>query len=80
MVSDGGGEGNVERRSADAKADPYPLVVELPCHPTHWFDLACIQPWLQLQTTCPLDRLSVLPKPAPVPVEDSEEEYDEYYA
>lgn len=36
--------------------DPYPLVVRLPCHPTHVFDLECIRPWLRLRGTCPLDR------------------------
>lgn len=63
--------------------DPYPLVVRLPCHPEHWFDLQCIQPWLALQTTCPLDRVDLMKKakPAPPVVEDDEEEeWDEYYA
>ncbi|KAL2002811.1 hypothetical protein VTN02DRAFT_5854 [Thermoascus thermophilus] len=36
--------------------DPYPLVVRLPCHPTHLFDLECVRPWLRLRGTCPLDR------------------------
>lgn len=36
--------------------DPYPLVVRLPCHPTHIFDMECIRPWLRLRGTCPLDR------------------------
>lgn len=36
--------------------DPHPLVVRLPCHPNHVFDLECIQPWLTLNVTCPLDR------------------------
>lgn len=36
--------------------DPYPLVVRLPCHPTHLFDLECVTPWLRLRGTCPLDR------------------------
>lgn len=36
--------------------DPYPLVVRLPCHPTHLFDLECIRPWLRLRGSCPLDR------------------------
>ncbi|KAJ5899452.1 hypothetical protein N7495_004196 [Penicillium taxi] len=36
--------------------DEYPLVVRLPCHPTHLFDLDCVRPWLRLRGTCPLDR------------------------
>lgn len=32
--------------------DKYPLVVRLPCHPRHWFDLECIAPWLKLQQVC----------------------------
>ncbi|TGZ79533.1 hypothetical protein EX30DRAFT_372845 [Ascodesmis nigricans] len=28
--------------------DPYPLVVRLPCHKDHIFDLECIAPWLKL--------------------------------
>ncbi|PGH17376.1 hypothetical protein AJ80_04831 [Polytolypa hystricis UAMH7299] len=37
--------------------DPYPLVVRLPCHTTHLFDLECVRPWLRLRGTCPLDRV-----------------------
>ncbi|KAI9818878.1 MAG: hypothetical protein M1827_007699 [Pycnora praestabilis] len=40
--------------------DAYPLVIRLPCHPSHTFDLECIQPWLKLQPTCPLDRVDLL--------------------
>ncbi|KAL6249137.1 hypothetical protein RBB50_004200 [Rhinocladiella similis] len=36
--------------------DPHPLLVRLPCHPTHIFDLECVRPWLLLNGTCPLDR------------------------
>ncbi|KAI6249074.1 hypothetical protein HI914_02907 [Erysiphe necator] len=36
--------------------DEYSLVVQLPCHPLHRFDLECVGPWLRLQGTCPLDR------------------------
>jgi hypothetical protein len=36
--------------------DPHPLLVRLPCHPTHIFDLECVRPWLRLKGTCPLDR------------------------
>lgn len=37
-------------------ADEFCLVVQLPCHPLHRFDLECIGPWLRLQGTCPVDR------------------------
>ncbi|KMP01233.1 hypothetical protein CIHG_01522 [Coccidioides immitis H538.4] len=37
--------------------DPYPLVVRLPCHTSHLFDLECVRPWLRLRGTCPLDRV-----------------------
>ncbi|OSS50991.1 hypothetical protein B5807_04602 [Epicoccum nigrum] len=61
--------------------DQYPLVVRLPCHKDHFFDLDCIRPWLKLNSTCPLDRKELLKKkPAPPPVEDDEEEYDDMYA
>ncbi|KAI5295557.1 hypothetical protein KEM52_001016, partial [Ascosphaera acerosa] len=36
--------------------DAYPLVVRLPCHPSHMFDLECVRPWLRLNGTCPMDR------------------------
>jgi hypothetical protein len=36
--------------------DPYPLVVELPCHGSHRFDLECVGPWLRGKGTCPLCR------------------------
>lgn len=36
--------------------DPYPLVVRLPCHKDHLFDLECVRPWVRLRGTCPLDR------------------------
>ncbi|KAF2690007.1 hypothetical protein K458DRAFT_439121 [Lentithecium fluviatile CBS 122367] len=61
--------------------DEFPLVVELPCHRDHRFDLDCIAPWLKLNSTCPLDRKELLKKkqPPPPPAED-EEEYDDMYA
>ena len=34
----------------------YPLVVRLPCHESHLFDLDCVGPWLRMNGTCPLDR------------------------
>jgi Ring finger domain len=42
--------------------DPHPLLVRLPCHPTHVFDLECIRPWLLLNGTCPLDRVDLAKK------------------
>jgi hypothetical protein len=62
--------------------DRFPLVVQLPCHKTHRFDLECVGPWLRLQGTCPLDRKKLLKKKeVPKPTEDEEEhDYDEIYA
>jgi hypothetical protein len=62
--------------------DAYPLVVQLPCHKDHRFDLDCIGPWLKLNSTCPLDRKELLKKkqPPPPPVDDEEEDYDDMYA
>jgi hypothetical protein len=37
--------------------DPHPLLVRLPCHKTHVFDLECVRPWLLLNGTCPMDRI-----------------------
>ncbi|KAF2274740.1 uncharacterized protein EI97DRAFT_451532 [Westerdykella ornata] len=61
--------------------DEYPLVVQLPCHEGHRFDLECIAPWLKLNSTCPLDRKELLKKKQPPPPPDhDEEEYDDMYA
>ncbi|KAF1845170.1 uncharacterized protein K460DRAFT_405439 [Cucurbitaria berberidis CBS 394.84] len=61
--------------------DKYPLVVQLPCHKEHRFDLDCIRPWLKLNSTCPLDRKELLAKKQPPPIEDDDDgEYDEMYA
>jgi hypothetical protein len=71
--------------------DPHPLLVRLPCHPSHIFDLECVRPWLLLNGTCPLDRVDlakrvrerkqkqleeIKKKAAP---EDDEEEWDGLY-
>ncbi|RPA81462.1 hypothetical protein BJ508DRAFT_376381 [Ascobolus immersus RN42] len=64
------------------KDDPWPLVVRLPCDPKHMFDLECVQGWLRLHSTCPLDRKDLLKnekKVVPPPAEDSEEEWDDNY-
>jgi len=61
--------------------DEYPLVVRLPCHKTHVFDLECVGPWLRLQGTCPLDRKKMSEKKEVVKVvDDDEEEYDDMFA
>lgn len=68
---------------ADIEIDKYPLVVELPCHKDHRFDLDCIRPWLKLNPTCPLDRKVLLKKKEPPPTQpqdDEEGEYDDMYA
>lgn len=63
--------------------DKYPLVVRLPCHKDHIFDMECIRPWLKLNTTCPMDRKDLQKKKEPpkaLPKDDDEEEYDDMYA
>lgn len=60
--------------------DEFPLVVQLPCHPKHWFDLECVAPWLRLKGTCPLDRKAVAAKKKIVVVDDEEDDYDDMIA
>lgn len=67
--------------------DQYPLVVRLPCHPTHLFDLECVRPWLRLRGTCPLDRTDFAKQEREkvearrkMAEEDEEEEWDGMYA
>ncbi|KAE9380598.1 hypothetical protein N431DRAFT_362477 [Stipitochalara longipes BDJ] len=60
--------------------DKYPLVVQLPCHKTHRFDLECVGPWLRLQGTCPLDRKELMKKKEVPKVEEEEEDYDDQFA
>jgi RING finger family protein len=57
--------------------DEYPLVVRLPCHPSHKFDLECISPWLKLQGTCPLDRKALEKRVKVAPKDDDEDELAE---
>ncbi|KAJ5595103.1 uncharacterized protein N7459_001311 [Penicillium hispanicum] len=66
--------------------DEYPLVVQLPCHPTHLFDLECVRPWLRLRGTCPLDRTDFAKQlrdkaeaRKKLVEEDEEEEWDGMY-
>ncbi|KAI8960436.1 hypothetical protein F5Y11DRAFT_266502 [Daldinia sp. FL1419] len=56
--------------------DPYPLVVELPCHGNHKFDLECVGPWLLSKGTCPMCRMDLNKKKA-VEIPKDDEEYDE---
>jgi hypothetical protein len=42
--------------------DPHPLIVRLPCYPTHSFDLEFVRPWLRLRGTCPLERVDLAEK------------------
>jgi hypothetical protein len=47
------------------------------------FDLECIQPWLKVNPTCPLDRKEFEEKKAPPPPakdDEDDEEYDDMYA
>lgn len=58
-------------------------MVRLPCHPDHKFDLECVQTWLTIKTTCPLDRKELDKKKEPPPKvedEDEDEDYDDFYA
>ena len=68
--------------------EEYPLVVRLPCNEKHLFHLECIQPWLKLNSTCPLDRKDMAPKPpesnqrlleVPKEAEEDEDDYDGMY-
>lgn len=56
--------------------DQYCLVVELPCHHSHRFDLECVGPWLRSKGTCPLCRKD-LAKKKEVVVQDDDEEDDD---
>jgi hypothetical protein len=67
--------------------DEYPLVVQLPCHKTHRYDLECVGPWLMMNGTCPLDRKEVMRKKEKKKVpevekkaEDDDEDYDGMFA
>jgi hypothetical protein len=57
--------------------DKFPLVVVLPCHKTHRFDLECVSPWLLMKGSCPLDRKEMIKKrekPKELAGEDEEDE------
>ncbi|KAK4219967.1 hypothetical protein QBC37DRAFT_408952 [Rhypophila decipiens] len=57
--------------------DQYCLVVELPCHHSHRFDLECVGPWLRSKGTCPLCRKELNKKKEIVPAQDDDEEEDD---
>ncbi|KAI1211261.1 uncharacterized protein F4807DRAFT_30223 [Annulohypoxylon truncatum] len=57
--------------------DPYPLVVELPCHGSHRFDLECVGPWLQSKGSCPMCRKDLTKKKVIEIPKDEEEEEDD---
>ncbi|KAL7622083.1 hypothetical protein AAE478_007585 [Parahypoxylon ruwenzoriense] len=58
--------------------DPYPLVVELPCHGSHRFDLECVGPWLQSKGACPLCRKNLTEKKVvEIPKDEDEEEEED---
>ena len=72
-----------EDRANRLITDKYPLVVQLPCHDDHRFDLDCIRPWLKVNSTCPLDRKELLKKkqpPHPPEQDDDDGKYDDMYA
>ncbi|KAI1158301.1 hypothetical protein F5B18DRAFT_102074 [Nemania serpens] len=55
--------------------DPYPLVVELPCHGSHAFDLECVGPWLLSKGTCPMCRKDLTKRnTAEIPKDEEEDE------
>lgn len=63
--------------------DKYPLVVRLPCHEAHMFDLECVRPWLKVNSTCPFCRTDFAAKKkvvVPKFVEEEEDEFDGLYA
>ncbi|OAA61059.1 Zinc finger, RING/FYVE/PHD-type [Niveomyces insectorum RCEF 264] len=57
--------------------DPYALVVELPCHASHRFDLECVGPWLLAKGSCPLCRTDLTKKKQAVVVPDDDDEDDD---
>ncbi|KAI1380395.1 hypothetical protein F4677DRAFT_441708 [Hypoxylon crocopeplum] len=57
--------------------DEYPLVVELPCHGHHRFDLECVGPWLLSKGTCPMCRHDLTKKKVvEIPKDDEEDDDD----
>jgi hypothetical protein len=64
-------------------ADPYLeqediLVVQLPCHGSHKFDLECVAPWLLSKGTCPMCRKDLtVKKKVEIPKDEEEEDGDQ---
>ncbi|KAH8159653.1 hypothetical protein CIB48_g8593 [Xylaria polymorpha] len=56
--------------------DPHPLVVELPCHGSHRFDLECVGPWLLSKGTCPMCRKDLTKKKTVEIPRDDEDDDD----
>ncbi|EEY21978.1 conserved hypothetical protein [Verticillium alfalfae VaMs.102] len=56
--------------------DQYCLVVELPCHHSHRFDLECVGPWLMGKGSCPMCRKDLTKKKEVPIVQDDEEDDD----
>jgi len=56
--------------------DKYCLVVELPCHHSHRFDLECVGPWLRSKGTCPLCRKELAKKKEVAKADEEEDEDD----
>ncbi|CDK27380.1 unnamed protein product [Kuraishia capsulata CBS 1993] len=56
--------------------DPYPLLVRLPCHKNHVFDLECATSWLKEHNTCPICRTELDKPKKAVAQPDSEEDED----
>ncbi|CAJ2504861.1 Uu.00g122550.m01.CDS01 [Anthostomella pinea] len=58
--------------------DKYCLVVELPCHGRHRYDLECAGPWLLSKGNCPMCRMDLTKKRVvEVPKDDEEDEQDD---
>ncbi|EGO53980.1 hypothetical protein NEUTE1DRAFT_68293 [Neurospora tetrasperma FGSC 2508] len=57
--------------------DQYCLVVELPCHHSHRFDLECVGPWLRSKGTCPMCRKEMGKRREVVTKKEEEEEEEE---
>ncbi|KAI1632862.1 hypothetical protein F4809DRAFT_60497 [Biscogniauxia mediterranea] len=57
--------------------DKYCLVVELPCHGSHRFDLECVGPWLRSKGTCPMCRKNLTEKKVVEVSRDDEEDEDD---
>ncbi|ROT36590.1 hypothetical protein SODALDRAFT_315593 [Sodiomyces alkalinus F11] len=57
--------------------DKYCLVVELPCHHSHRFDLECVSPWLLGKGSCPMCRKDLTKKKEPPVLQHDDDEEDD---